>query len=177
MFGIVLGLFVLGTGLLGHSEDASNCKPVVASIQFACPAGWAVVDQGHPRPGMVTFGNYRPNPDKNMAAIIPGGKSTIEIMPMPNLYQSFEEWISATEHMAPSSKETTETFVNDTGGPIQARCFTSAPAPKKPEDRACMFQIDGVPIILDLFISPKATNVPELEAHVREMIKTARPER
>jgi hypothetical protein len=174
----VLLTFLLACVLLECSTSASgaptqSCAPTVKGVRFVCPPGWQIIDENHPRPETVVIGNFAPNPDKRMSSIIPAGKSTISIGSKPDLYRTIDEWISATEHMVPESKETIETFSSKSHGKISARCFTAAPSPQKPGDRTCLFVISNIPLMIDLFVSPKATNVLELEGYVGQMIETA----
>jgi hypothetical protein len=173
----VLLLFTLTSMRTSASGSlAQSCAPIVNGVRFICPPGWEIVDKDHPRPKTVLIGNFTRNPDKNLSSVIPVGKSTISIDPKPDLYRNIDDWISATEHMShmvPDSKETTETFFNKSQGRISARCFTSSPTRQRPGDRTCLFTISNVPLMLDLFISPKATNVLELEGYVSQMIEAA----
>lgn len=153
----------------------SPCMPEVAGVRFTCPVGWSILNQDHAHPGEITIGDFSPNPDEKMKNVIPAGKNTIIIMPKPILYATTDDWISATEHMASGAKETTEVFANESGSQVSARCFTLDPGPRKPGYYACIFVIDGKALMLDLFVSPKATNIAGLRGYLRDMIKTAKP--
>jgi hypothetical protein len=159
----------------GSDTGSPRCMPEVAGVRFTCPTGWSILDQDHPHPGDITIGDFSPSSDERMKNVIPAGKNTITILPKPALYATVDEWISATEHMASDEKETTEVFATESGTQITARCFARDPAPKRPGDQACIFVIGARPLMLDLFISPKATDADGLRRKFRDMIKTAKP--
>ena len=133
------------------------------------------MNQDHGRPGEITIGDFSPSSDEKMKNVIPVGKNTITLLPKPAMYVTVDEWVSATEYMASDEKETTETFSTGSGTQITARCFRRDPALKKAGDQAYIFVIAGRALMLDLFISPKATDVDALRRNFRDMIKTARP--
>lgn len=159
----------------GAGTGSSRCTPEIAGVRFTCPTGWSILHQEPARPGEITIGDFSASSDPRMKNVVPAGKNTLTILPKPTLYATVEEWISATEHMAPGAKETTEIFDTDSGAQISARCFSSDPAPRKPGDQACIFVIGGRALMLDLFNSPKATDVNGLRRNFRDMIKTAKP--
>lgn len=159
----------------GSESGSSSCKPEVSGVRFTCPAGWSILNQDHAHPGEITIGDFRQSSDERMKNVIPAGKNTITILPKPALYATLEEWISATEHLASDEKETTEIIATDSDAKIKAHCFSRDPAPRKPGDLACIITIGGNPIMLDLFISPKATDVEALRRNLHDMIATAKP--
>jgi hypothetical protein len=168
---MLLSALALFTGSAFAAEDV--CEPVVDGIRFTCPAGWQVVDEDHP-PKRITLGNFPRNPDKSLSTVTPVGKSTIEIIHMPNLYRNVADWIDATEHMASDHRETSESFHNKTEGQVSGRCFTSPPRALTVGDRTCIFMVSAVPLMIELHHTRNSTDIPALEALVGQMIESAR---
>jgi len=132
------------------------------------------VYRDHP-PGTVTVGNYSPDADKDLALTTPAGKTIIDILPKPDLYRTVADWIDATEHGAANSKETVETFPNESAGPIHARCFMAMPGERLPGDWGCILDFHGVPVMLDLMIPRRTKDIRTLQNSMRDMIRAARP--
>jgi hypothetical protein len=105
---------------------------------------------------------------------IPAGKSTIEVIHMPNLYRNVAEWIDATEHMASDHRETRESFNNKIEGKVPGRCFTSPQRAATPGERTCIFRISNVPLMIELHHTRGAKDVSALELLVGQMIESAR---
>ena len=165
-------ILILGTSSAFGAEDV--CAPVVDGIRFTCPDGWHVVDENHP-PKTITLGNFSRNPDPAMSTTIPAGKSTIEIIHMPDLYRNLAEWIDATEHMATDHRETRETFHNKSEGQVPSRCFTSPRRVGTHGDLTCIFTIANMPLMIELHHTRDAKDVSALEPLVGHMIESARP--
>jgi hypothetical protein len=151
----------------GSGSEKVGCIVKLAGIQSNCPTGWRIVDEADRG---TTIGDFE-RPDRATNLTIPAGRATIAFHPMPAIYKSFKEWVYAATRNAPDAIQTSKNLTSKSVGAISAFCFTSPDSQRGWIYESYFFEINGIPVNLELNYERTSQKAQEYRALLNKLVE------
>jgi hypothetical protein len=148
------------------SSPSGACVVRAAGVGFSCPVGWHIVEEME---SGTTIGDFD-RPDKTGNLTIPVGRATVAVHPMPRAYKNLKEWVYAATKITPEATRANETVNNKTLGAINIVSFTSPDLQRGLAYASYFFEINGVPVNLELNYPRNSPNASKYRAIPDEII-------
>jgi len=90
---------------------------------------------------------------------------------MPAIYKSFKEWVYAATRNAPDAIQTSKNLTSKSVGAISAFCFTSPDSQRGWIYESYFFEINGIPVNLELNYERTSQKAQEYRALLNKLVE------